>query len=362
MDATNSKVLLVTKAFPKKAPGGRELLNKLLYSILVGIFSKNLILHPLPREKAGIKDKFFGFFSGFVDGLNKNRVNDLLKIISSEKIEIVFTDGSNLGAFVKIAKKAYPHIRFITFFHNVEYLFFAGLFKKHKTLKSLMLLMLIYRIEKKAVNFSDNIICLNKRDSKDLEQLYGSGSDAIFPMALRDTYQNSNKHFSQDEYILFVGGLFYANEFGIKWFIKNVVPKIKRKLLIVGMGFEKLKDELEMQGKIEVVGSVDNISEYYSNAKFVIAPIFDGSGMKTKTAESMMHGKKIIGTKEAFMGYEDHITEAGWVCNSPEEFIRAIDQAENEIKISFDKNLRNIYENNYSLESASKIMKKIINN
>lgn len=36
----------------------------------------------------------------------------------------------------------------------------------------------------------------------------------------------------------------------------------------------------------------------------MVMPIFSGSGMKVKTAEALMYGKFLIGTKEAFEGYE----------------------------------------------------------
>ena len=64
--------------------------------------------------------------------------------------------------------------------------------------------------------------------------------------------------------------------------------------------------------------------------KVVIAPIFDGSGMKTKVAEALMYGKRIIGTREAFSGYEDIAEEVGWVCNTKEEFVAALRTVEGE--------------------------------
>ena len=47
-----------------------------------------------------------------------------------------------------------------------------------------------------------------------------------------------------------------------------------------------------------------------AGAALVIAPIFDGSGMKTKVAEALMHGKHVVGTPEAFSGYAADIVAA----------------------------------------------------
>jgi hypothetical protein len=71
-------------------------------------------------------------------------------------------------------------------------------------------------------------------------------------------------------------------------------------------------------------GYVDNIARYYINADAVIAPIFSGSGMKTKTIEAMSYGKTIFGTNEAFAGIECDYDKIGGLCNTAEEFIRCL--------------------------------------
>jgi hypothetical protein len=85
----------------------------------------------------------------------------------------------------------------------------------------------------------------------------------------------------------------------------------------------------------------------------VIAPIFDGSGMKTKVAEALMHGKKVVGTPEAFSGYEKVAERAGWCCSSPTEFVTAINAACSTITLSFDPELRLLYEEYFSLSAAT---------
>jgi glycosyltransferase involved in cell wall biosynthesis len=164
-----------------------------------------------------------------------------------------------------------------------------------------------------------------------------------------------------DTYALFVGGTFYANVAGITWFVKNVVPHITIKTLIVGKGFEALRGNLEQKGKVEVVGTVVNVADWYRKAQFVVAPIFDGSGMKTKVAEALMFGKKIIGTREAFSGYEDVAERAGWVCNTADEFISAICQEQNLNLKEYDLELRALFNKRYSIDAATVRFKSIMN-
>ena len=162
------------------------------------------------------------------------------------------------------------------------------------------------------------------------------------------------------KFALFVGGTFYANRAGIAWFVEHVVPRIHSKICIVGRGFEALRQELERDGKVEVVGAVDHLADWYRDAHFVIAPIFDGSGMKTKVAEALMYGKKIIGTPEAFSGYEEIAGVAGRMCITVEDFVTAIDEADALVRSSFDGELRAIYEEKYSYEAALARFKVIL--
>ena len=109
-----------------------------------------------------------------------------------------------------------------------------------------------------------------------------------------------------------------------------------------------------------VVGTVDDLSEWYLNACFVIAPIFDGSGMKTKVAEALMYGKRIIGTPEAFSGYEGIADRVGWICTTAADFVNAIEQANSSIAGSFDPALRVLYEEHYSFAAKKRRLSQIL--
>ncbi len=348
----------------QKAPvGGRELLCKLNHDALDEIYNDQLNLIQLIHSPLRTASEYVNTFRGHIDGLNRDSISAAINKIKQKNATMVFVDGSNLGGFVSILKKTLPEVEIITFFHNVESRFFLGSFRQRKSLRSFMILIANYLAERKAVRYSDKIICLNQRDSDLLRKIYGRAATHIAPMALEDKMPagfGESEPGNEEDFALFVGGTFYANQAGITWFVKNVVPHINIRICIVGRGFEKLRDELEVPGKVEVVGAVDSLAEWYRRARFVIAPIFDGSGMKTKVAEALMYGKKIVGTPEAFTGYEDISGVAGWVCNTADEFVLAIEQANIEVESSFDSSLRNLYEQNYSLNAAVERYKSIL--
>lgn len=210
---------------------------------------------------------------------------------------------------------------------------------------------------------SDKIICLSERDSRLLQSVYGRSATHVSSMALQDKMPANFAQYAKrprEKFALFVGGTFYANRAGIAWFVKEVAPHINIKICIVGRGFEQYREELEIDGKVEVIGGVVCLADWYQKAQFVIAPIFDGSGMKTKVAEALMYGKKIIGTPEAFSGYVDVAGRAGHVCASADEFVAAINAADDMLHSDFDRELRNIYEQTYSYSAAKARLERIM--
>jgi hypothetical protein len=360
--SAGDKIMLVTKQLENYPSGGRELLCKLNYQALKEIFSDRLVLFELPQSRINSLKSILGAFQGHIDGLNHDLINKAIQVIKTKKVSKVFVDGSNLGEIVRVLKQRLPSIEVITFFHNVESRFFFGAFRQAWTIRAFSVLIVNYRSEKKSARFSDKIICLSDRDSLLIKRIYGRSATHISPMALQDKL-HADCHLirkpPQEKYALFVGGVFYANRVGIGWFVKHVAHRINVKVCIVGKGFEDLKATLELPGKVEVVGSVDNLSEWYINSHFVIAPIFDGSGMKTKVAEALMYGKRVIGTPEAFSGY-GNVESIGWQCLTDDEFVLAIECAQDLPLKPFDPELRAIYEDKYSFAAASKRLALIL--
>ena len=352
-------MMLITNKLECSPSGGRELLCKLNHDVLKEIYGDRLTVLELTRNSIRGFKSVINAFRGYIDGISAETINFTLHEINVKNIKKIFVDGSNFGGIVKLVKIRFPNVQVYTFFHNVEARFFWGSFRQRKTIHALAVAMANYLAERKSVKYSDKIICLSERDSRLLQKIYDRAATHVSSMALQDKLpldaaqtvgQPVNQH--PQKFALFVGGTFYANRAGIAWFVEHVVPRIHVKIFIVGRGFDALRQDLERVGKVEVVGAVDDLAGWYRDAHFVIAPIFDGSGMKTKVAEALMYGKKIIGTPEAFSGYEGVAERAGWVCATATEFVAAISEAESEVTRSFYPELRILYEEKYSFSAA----------
>lgn len=331
---------------------GRELLAELNGQVLADLLGERLFAVTVrSREPGAGWRRRLQALAGWLDGLTRERAAECLSVIQQHGIEVVYLEGSNYGRLAGVIRAAAPSCRIVVFFHNVEARFFWGSLRSNPSLKSAAVLFANWIAERCAVRHSDRIICLNERDSALLKRIYGRGATDIHPMCVARPLASAAAGGpvpEEADFGLFVGGAFYANVAGVRWFARHVAARLPCRTYIVGKGFEKYRDELAAFPNVRVIGGVPALEPWYSRSAFVIAPIFDGSGMKTKVAEALMHGRPVIGTSEAFVGYEDVARRAGFVCDNADAFVDAV-SAVCSGAFTFDANeLKMMYEEFYS--------------
>lgn len=354
---TMYKMVAVSPAVEPGNKTGRELLSSLNNKVLGEVFNEEIFYFEVVKEGRKSIVYYFRALLGWLDGLDNDILEECIDFIDNNDVRYLYVDGSNFGKLIKSVKKARPSCTVVTFFHNVESRFFWGSFKKNPGIKKLGVLVANYFSERMAVKYSDKLICLNLRDSELLNKTYGRYATNINPMCVNtnpDSLKYSQMQPSSPKYGLFVGGAFYANLDGVRWFANHVAHRVDCQFYIVGRGFDKYREELESFNNIKVIGEVDDLGEWYAGCSFVFSPIFDGSGMKTKTAEALQYGRPIIGTTESFVGYEGHAGIAGVVCDTPGEFEKSIADCLEARTVWDPVCLRNIYDENYSFKSAKK--------
>jgi polysaccharide biosynthesis protein PslH len=358
-----SKLLLITPRMIEPPVGGRALLSRLHYKCLKDILGDRLLVHELDRTPVAGAGAIARAVRGYVDGVTPEVEQAIIAQVASEGVTQVFLNGSNLGRLARSIKRSHPSVQLFTFFHNVEVRFFLGSLRAERNIRAAGVLLANFAAERMAARFSDRLIALSQRDSEGLRRLYGRPATDILPMAMEDQLAAGAQPpppSAPQDYALFVGGAFYANQAGILWFADQVAPQVRLRTVVVGRGMEEYRARLERSGKLEVIGPVEHLDGWYRGAKVAIAPIFDGSGMKTKVAEALMFGKKIVGTKEAFSGYEHIAGEAGWCCETGEDFVAALRAAEAMALPAFDPSLRLLYERHHSFEAARSRLSQIL--
>lgn len=295
----------------------------------------------------------------FRDGYSKKTEKKLVADINCFNPDLIFIDGSTYGGLLK---KININCKIVLYMHNIE-----KSYSWERVINNSKLCIFRYFAywynEKKAVNMAAKVLCINSRDEKELMKYYKRKSDDIIPVSFADSFSETEmKAYAKkkdEPFILFVGSYFLPNYQGILWFVEHVMPYISYKLKIVGKGMEEKRIELERKN-VEVIGTVDDLSEYYYAAEAIIMPIFLGSGMKVKTAEAMMYGKTIFATKEALEGYDICEIPEVYECNTKEEFISSISHALNKNNRKFNIPVRKYFLENFETDTVKIRFRKIL--
>ena len=82
--------------------------------------------------------------------------------------------------------------------------------------------------------------------------------------------------------------------------------------------------------------------------------------MKVKTCESLMYGKNIIGTDEAFEGYDVDYKQVGGLCNTAQEYIDCLKRFEENPRPRFNAYSRKVYLEKYSYSSIEELFRKVL--
>lgn len=351
------KVLFIRYKKSKNILEGGEQCSQKNYNVLSQLVGEDNIttyyIHDENKKKTVINYVkgilFFPF--NYYFGLTPKRVNEIVGLAKS--YDVVFIDRSVFGVLAKKLKVSGYKGRVISFFHNVEVPYFEA--KLGNKLGKRVLLRCVDHNDRYTCQYSDKTIAMNPRDDEELFARYGRKADMLIPVAFKDKYKReyySEEMTDTQPLCLFLGAYFPPNNEGIIWFVENVLPYVNIRMKVVGKGMARLKAEEPSLQNIEVVSDAPDLLPYFEEADIMVLPIFKGSGMKVKTCESLMYGKNIIATDEAFVGYDVDYDRVGGKCNTAEEFIASIKDFETNPRHRFNTYSRQMFLEKYSEEAV----------
>lgn len=288
---------------------------------------------------------------GYYFGLTPKRVRDIVAL--AQGYDVVFVDRTLFGIIAKRLKETGYKGRVIGFFHNVEAVYFKAKYGRLNPMRWLVV-PCADRNDRWSCRYADRIIALSTRDDDELFRRYGRRADQLIPVAFVDRLGEEKVRSygleltAAQPLCMFLGAYFPANVEGVEWFVRQVLPHVDVRVQIVGKGMEKLKEADWMRPDIEVLSDVPDLGPLFEGADIMVLPIFKGSGMKVKTCESLMYGKNIIGTPEAWSGYELDYAKAGACCLEADEFIAVLRDFCATPRPRFNAYSRSVYEQKYS--------------
>ena len=316
----------------------------------------------------GILDRLHRYLEGNTYLFSNKIINDVCQLIKNEKISFVFVDDSYYGNLVKTIKKKCDAVAVVTFFHDVKAALFRIWMKTASWYDKVDFRIGLVQ-EKISVTYTDANIVLNQNENSLLRNYYHTDTDFYFPVCVskEKTQQTGKNPFcGNKKHILFVGTYYLPNIQGLHWFCDTVFDSLKENydIWVVGKGLEKVRDEFN-DDDIHVIGFVDSLSEYYSYADMVIAPLTDGGGMKIKTAEAISYGKMFLGSSESLYGYWEEILDdlkgkVVFKCDTAEEYLNSFNKIDEKPICKKNEELITLYDRLYSENAAYNIMKDIV--
>lgn len=302
------------------------------------------------------KEKLRNLLEGNITQRSNQDIDEIVNLINKNQYDIVLFGSSETGKLISEVKRR-CNVKTMTWYHDIV----ADVIERKKKTEFNLKMLPIWNAEKKAegtdARFTDVPIVLHRRDAELLQKYWGRKTDVFIPIALEDKFvpydYSAESEKNEKLQLLFVGAYNWSvNVEAAKWFCENVMSKLNDYAVqfnIAGFQMENLlKDGWVGQYKnVKVLGTVDDLAETYKKADVVVEPILTGSGMKVKTAEALMHGKEVIGTQEALVGY-DELSDK--VCETAEDFISTIIQYTTNRPARFVPLNRLAYEENYSIK------------
>lgn len=122
--------------------------------------------------------------------------------------------------------------------------------------------------------------------------------------------------------MLFVGGSMGINVHGVTWFIRHVLPLVRRQvpeaeLWLVGDIGRRIRTGAP---GVRRLGFVDGLGDLYRRAAVVVNPQQFGTGLSIKSVDALLHGRPLVASTSGARGLEDGAGAAFLQAGSAEEF------------------------------------------
>ena len=223
--------------------------------------------------------------------------------------------------------------------------------------------------EREMFNRVDGIITVSSQDAKEIKKSINNDSKIIIttPNGVdTETYRlKSSLKPSEDLIIGFLGSLNLDLNIDAAFTLcKEILPKVQQRLkkknvsaLLVGKNPPKslIKyAENHSERKINLTGTVTNVSEYIKQIDILVLPLKSGSGTKLRVFEALSCGVNIVGSRMAFDGIEGLIANIHiMIADNPDEFVEKICFLANDVNKQKEMTLkgRELIESIYSWES-----------
>lgn len=212
------------------------------------------------------------------------------------------------------------------------------------------------------------IIVFSDYDREIINKTYKIKNVEVVPLGIDVVNYPSFKADKKEFDLIFVGNFsHYQNRFGGMYFLKNILPLVKKQMpgvsiLITGAALpEEIIRLSKLDKNIHAIGYIEDITNSYLRSKIAIVPIYFGSGMRYKILEAGAMHLPVVSTSVGSRGFL--INNAIRIADKKEDFVFQIVcllQDDNLIQ-KLGSEIRNMVEENYDWKWIAKKYECIYN-
>lgn len=282
--------------------------------------------------------------------------------------DLIYIDFTKMAYALKDIRNAGYRSRIIVRAHNVEEDFFRINYLSNKTIINYIKYKLARPREKFMVRNADCILAITDQDATRLMDLYKVSANKIkvCPVGVKRSISKMRESVHSRNVLrcLITGSLWFGpNVEATLWLLKEVYPEVRAICNLTVAGF-KPNDKLRKmcaELNVRLVDSPESMESFFCEADMVLAPVFDGGGMKVKVAEAMSFGLPVITTTHGAIGYQLVNGENGYIADEKKDFINCIQEynaLSNEKKELFKNRVLDTYFRNYSYQAIEDICRE----
>jgi glycosyltransferase involved in cell wall biosynthesis len=208
-------------------------------------------------------------------------------------------------------------------------------------------------------NANATILCFSEKDRNLIKEYFDLESNKVDFFINKQIKQIDYECVQLNGNFVFFGAWGRTeNAEGLEWFIENVMPQLDKniRIEIIGSGIgARLKSKINTYSNINMLGFVENPYPILAASLGLIAPLFQGAGVKVKVIESLACGTPVIGTKVAFEGIDIIDDKYQLECEEPSDYVKAIHRFM-DINIAQKSQLRNNFTSKYPKDTFKGIL------
>ncbi|HLX83576.1 MAG TPA: glycosyltransferase family 4 protein [Terriglobales bacterium] len=261
---------------------------------------------------------------------SKSVLREAMALLAKEKFDVVVCD------FLATTVNLPPGQPYVLFEHNVETIIWRRYYKHAKDpvrrafFRSQAQRLETYEIF--ACRRATHVITVSDSDATFLREMCCISNVSSVPTGVDFAYftapSGPTAKLASD--LIFVGSMdWMPNIDGVLWFVKEVLPLIRRKrplcsLVIAGRRPSAAIRSLQSDDSlIRVTGTADDVRPYLWSSRVSIVPLRVGSGTRLKIYESMAAGVPVVSTTIGAEGLHSSLPENIRIGDDPNSFSAA---------------------------------------